>query len=223
MSFIDFSQSVFRKLRITSIFGFAGNLATNPLDLEINDEQPTDLLASPLFPQEREGSADRSQVYHSQKENLMTDSSRLQSSTGDLLLLVHSESEKDITGILEEQRQQILSDARSEIWKQERRAEKAEADIRALQQQIRSNQIEFSISHEESRNEQARLLGILSLQERALREAHIQGIQELKKLRGSQVSQIDELSRQQLQESQSTIEELMAQIGELQERVNFYE
>ena len=47
MSFINFS--VFRKSRITSIFGFAECLATTPLDLEINDEQTTELLASPLL------------------------------------------------------------------------------------------------------------------------------------------------------------------------------
>ena len=65
----DPSQSFFRRVHTTSIFGFAGNLATDPLDLEINDEQTTDLLASPLFPQEREANADRLQVYYSQREN----------------------------------------------------------------------------------------------------------------------------------------------------------
>ena len=45
---IDPTQSFFRRVRTTSIFGSAGNLATDPLDVEINDEQTTDLLASPL-------------------------------------------------------------------------------------------------------------------------------------------------------------------------------
>ena len=48
VSVLDLSQSVFRKLRMTLIFGFANSLATTPLDLEINVEQATDLLASPL-------------------------------------------------------------------------------------------------------------------------------------------------------------------------------
>ena len=47
---------------MTLIYGFAESTATLPLGLEINDEQSMDLLASPLFPQEREASADRSQV-----------------------------------------------------------------------------------------------------------------------------------------------------------------
>ena len=68
MSTMDFSQYFFHGLSMTSIYGFAESFATPPLDLEINDEQPTELLASPLFPQEREASADRSQVYHSRRE-----------------------------------------------------------------------------------------------------------------------------------------------------------
>ena len=101
---IDPSQSFFRRVRTTSIFGFAGTLATDPLDLEINDGQTADLLASPLFPQEGEASADRSQVYRSKRENIMSDSSRLQSSTGRLVAMGHPESERDIIGILEAQR-----------------------------------------------------------------------------------------------------------------------
>ena len=75
------------------------------------------------------------------------------------------------------------------------------------------------ISREESRNEQARIHGILSVQERALREAHIREMQEMEQLRRSQVSQIDELSRQRLGESQSTIKEFTAEVSELQDRV----
>ena len=80
--------------------------------------------------------------------------------------------------------------------------------------------MEFSISHEASRKEQVRLHGILSVQERALRDDHFRGIQEIDELR-SQGRQIDELSRQRLKESQSSINELTAQITELQERVDF--
>ena len=79
------------------------------------------------------------QVYHSHRENLMTDSSRLQSSTTKPVAFGHSESERDIIRILEEQRQQPLSEAHTEILKQECRAEKAEAHIRELQQQIHSS------------------------------------------------------------------------------------
>ena len=82
----------------------------------------------------------------------MSDSSKLQSST-EKQLLWHFEWERDATVILEEQRQQLRSEAHSGILKQECRAEKAEADIHEFQQQIHSNQMEFNISHEESRKE----------------------------------------------------------------------
>ena len=69
----------------------------------------------------------------------MTDSSRLQSSTTKPVAFGHSESERDITRILEEQRQQALSEAHTDILKQECRAEKAAADTLELQQQIHSS------------------------------------------------------------------------------------
>ena len=59
-STIDLSQSFFHELNM--IYGYAESVETPHLDLEINDEQPTELLAS-LFLQERKASADQSQVY----------------------------------------------------------------------------------------------------------------------------------------------------------------
>ena len=61
---------------------------------------------------------------------------------------------------------------------------------------------------------------MLSVQERALRDTHIRRIHEIDELR-SQGRQIDELSRQRLKESQSSINELTAQFREPQERVDF--
>ena len=71
---VDPSQSFFHELNM--IYGYAESVELPPLDLKISDEQSTELLGSPLFSQEREASADRSQVYHSQRENLVFDSSR---------------------------------------------------------------------------------------------------------------------------------------------------
>ena len=152
----------------------------------------------------------------------MTDSSRLQSSTGRLVALGHSESERDITGSLEEQRQQILSEIRFEILKQERRAGKSEADVRELQQRItfKSNGIQYLSRRNHGTNKHDFLEYCLYKNDHC-GEAQNQGIQDMDELRTSQVSQIDELSRQQLRESPSTIKEPTAQISELQERVNF--
>ena len=113
---------------MTSSYDFAESTATLHLDLEINDDQSKHLLASPLFPQEREASGDRSQVYHSHRENLVTDSSRLQTSTERPVALGHSEAERNFRSIFEEQRQQVLSEAHSEILKQKN------AELRKLRQ-----------------------------------------------------------------------------------------
>ena len=94
MSTIGPSQSFFHGLRVTSKYSFAESFTLLPLDLDINDEQRTEFLASLLFPQERESSDDRSQVCHSQRENLVSDSSRLQTRTERSVALRDSESEK---------------------------------------------------------------------------------------------------------------------------------
>ena len=154
----------------------------------------------------------------------MTDSSRLQTSRVRPVASRHSESERTFRSILEEQRQLLFSKAHSEILKQGCRAEKAEAekgdaDIGELQRQVRSNRVEIGHTYKESRRERAQL-DELSLQERALRETGIRGIQEVEELKRAQERQnCDEPSRQKLRENQSTIDELTAQISELQERL----
>ena len=52
-----------------------------------------------------------------------------------------SESESDTRLILEEQRDQLLSEAKSEVLKQECRAERAHCAIRELQTHIQSNRM----------------------------------------------------------------------------------
>ena len=73
---------------------------------------------------------------------------------------------------------------------------------------------------ETSRREQARLHEELAQRERALRETHIRSIHEMEELKRAQEMRIDEFSRQELRESQATIQELTSQIQELQDGVN---
>ena len=120
----------------------------------------------------------------------MTDSSRLQTSTVRPVASRHSESERTFRSILEEQRQLLLSKAHTEILEQECRAEKAEADIRELQRQVRSNRMEIGHTYEESRRERAQLDEELSLQARTLRETGIRGIQEVEELKRVQERQM---------------------------------
>ena len=61
---------------LASTYDSAESIVTPPLDSDLDDEQIRVLLASPLYLQEREANAERSQVYHSEPENLMSSSSQ---------------------------------------------------------------------------------------------------------------------------------------------------
>ena len=55
-----------------------------PPESDLDDEQIRNMLASPLYLQEREASADRSRVYHSFRENSVSSSSHFRESAGKL-------------------------------------------------------------------------------------------------------------------------------------------
>ena len=78
-----------------STCGSAESIATSPplpLESDSDNEQLRALLASPLYVQEREGSAERSQVSHSERENLISSSSQDPISTGKLVTLFSSQN-----------------------------------------------------------------------------------------------------------------------------------
>ena len=60
---------------LPSTYDSAESIATPP-EVDFDDEQLRALLASPLHLQERGASAERSQVYHSERESLMSSSSQ---------------------------------------------------------------------------------------------------------------------------------------------------
>ena len=53
---------------MTSTYDSAESIATPPAESDLDDEQLRNVLASPLYLQEREASADRSRVYHSKEK-----------------------------------------------------------------------------------------------------------------------------------------------------------
>ena len=73
-----------------STYDPAENIATPPPDSDSIDGQLRALLASPLYLQEQEADAERSQVYHSERENLMSSSSQDPISTGKPVVLFSS-------------------------------------------------------------------------------------------------------------------------------------
>ena len=66
---------------IASTSDSAESIVTPPPDSDSGDEQICALLTSPLYKQERKANAERSQVYHSARENLMSSSSQDPAST----------------------------------------------------------------------------------------------------------------------------------------------
>ena len=70
------------KLHVPTTYDTSESIATPPLESDLDDDQIRNMLASPLFIQEREASADRSRVYHSFRENSVSSSSHFRESAG---------------------------------------------------------------------------------------------------------------------------------------------
>ena len=134
-----------------------------------------------------------------------------------------SDPEEAATLVLEEQRDHLLAEAKSEIFKQECKVDSLNTCIREFQRQAHSNLLEMDYvkyRYEESRREQARLHEELAQREKALRDTRIRNIHEVEELKRAQEMRIDEFSRNELRESHATLQELTSQLQELQERMN---
>ena len=83
------SARTLRAYCAASTYDSAECIATPP-EYNLDDEQIRAPLASSLYQQEREASAERSQVYHSERENLMSSSSQDPISTGKPVALFSS-------------------------------------------------------------------------------------------------------------------------------------
>ena len=137
----------FHKPSMTSTNDTSESIAT-ACESDLADDQIRNMLAAPLYLQEREASADRSRVYHSFRENSVSSSSHFQgnlpqcshkrkSSQGTLsdrevnssghqpvprkdeTFFRFSDPEEAAKLVLEEQRDHLLVEAKSEILKQE--------------------------------------------------------------------------------------------------------
>ena len=78
---------------VLSTYGSAESIAT-PSESDLDDEQIRTLVASPRYSPEQEASAERSQVYHSEQEGLMSSSSQdpTVGGTGKLVAVFSSQS-----------------------------------------------------------------------------------------------------------------------------------
>ena len=125
--------------------------------------------------------------------------------------------------VLEERRNYLLAEAKSETLKQECKVDTLNTCIREFQRQACSNRLEMdnvNYGYEESRREQPRLHEELAQREKALRDTRIRKILEVEELKRAQEMRIDEFSKNELRDSHATTQELTSQIQELQERIN---
>ena len=112
-----------------------------------------------------------------------------------------SDREDAARSVLEEQRDHLFTEAKSEILKQECKVHLLDTTIRELQRQVHSNRLEMdhvNYGYEESRREQARLHEEMAQREKALRETHVKSIHEVEELKRAQEMRIDEFSRNEL-------------------------
>ena len=145
-----------------------------------------------------------------------------------------SEAEYHTRLLLEEQRNQILSEARSEMNVQEflkKKKKSADMVLRESNRQIHSHRMglyQANQVYENSRREQIPLFAEMENRERDVQESRIrtlQAIEELTKIccteaERTQRLRMHELSRQELQESQSTVSQLTVRIEEFRDTVN---
>ena len=70
MTSMEIKPMFFHRPSLTSTYGSAESVATPTPESDLDDDQIRNLLASPLYLQEREACFDRSRVYHSFKRKL---------------------------------------------------------------------------------------------------------------------------------------------------------
>ena len=188
----------FHRPSMTSTCVSAESIATPPLESDLDDQQIRDMLTY-----ERERSKCRVKNLTSDTVDISLAHWAVQGEDEALSRL--SESENKAKLFLEEERNQLLSQA-------------ARMPSRFCRMNWKTNSVQsYEIDHtnlgyEQSRREQVRLHEEFPQRERALREIHVRNIHEVEELKKVQEMRIDECSKQALRESQTTKKELTSQI-----------
>ena len=126
----EVSPMFFHRPSMTSTYDSVESIATPPLESDLDDQQIGDMLASPLYLRERERSKCRVKNVTADRVDISLANRAVQGEDEALSRL--SESEKDAKLFLEEQRNQLLSQAKAETMKQQCRADFAECSILEL-------------------------------------------------------------------------------------------
>ena len=126
--------------------------------------------------------------------------------------------------LLDGNRDHLLTQARSELMKQEHKVESLNNCISDLQQQAYAQRLELEDAHHgyvESRRQQVRLQVELVMKEKVVRDTQIRSMHEMGGMNRAQELRVDEFSPQKLRESHETIQRLTSQVQEFQERMNY--
>ena len=117
----------------------------------------------------------------------------------------------------------LLSQARSQLLKQEHQVGSLNSCINELQQQAHAQGLELRDAHHgyvESRREQARLQEKLSMKKKAIRDTQIRNMHEMGEMKRAQELRVDEVSVQKFRENHETIQKLTSQLQSVQEQMN---
>ena len=125
--------------------------------------------------------------------------------------------------LLEGNKDHLLSQARSELMKQEHQVGSLNNCIGEVQRQAYAQRLELQDAqhgHIEYRREQVRLQEELSMKEKFLRDTLIRCMHEMGEMKRAQELRIDEVSVQKLRENHETIQQLTSQLQQMQEQMN---
>ena len=124
--------------------------------------------------------------------------------------------------LLEGNKDHLLSQAKSELMRQEHQVGSLNNCISELQQQAHAQRLELQDAQHgylESRREQVRLEEDLSMKEKVLRDTQIRSMHEMGEMKRPRELRVDEVSSQKLRENHETIQKLTSQLQEMQEQM----
>ena len=186
--------------------------------------------------QEREVSAKRTQADR-REESLMSHSSKgpkasgkpdalFSSEQGNLIRssVIRSADPSKLRGSLHEcNKDHLLNQARSDLMKQELHVESLNKCISELQRKTEEQRLALEDAQYgvvESRREQVRLLGELSMKEKVLRDTQSRNMHEMGEVKRAQELRVEEVSVQKSKEIHETIQKFTSQLQEMREQMN---
>ena len=125
--------------------------------------------------------------------------------------------------LLENDKDHLLIQARSDLAKQELHVESLGKCIGELQRQTEEQRLalqDAECGFVESRREQVQLQEELSMKEKVLPNTQIRNMHEMGQIQRAQEQRVDEVSMQKLRQNHETIQQLISQLQQMQQPMN---